>query len=186
MPAACALPNKALDSIKTQAQDGTVDSAFTVADVVRVLRALEGRAGGLTADAVRYYARTGMVPPSARLAGLRGARVYTQTDLALLRLVCRLRRQGLHERALWGLLVYRGDEVRAQLSEGTGEIRVDDAAQLAVGPRGASASSPVYVSVAALLHGLAEACGRYRVARPALWTGSQWRSAALVAHQVRG
>ena len=76
-----------------------------------------------------------MVPPSARLAVPQGARVYGHADLALLRLVCRLRRQHVHERAVWGLLVYRGEDVQARLSAGTGEIRVDDAAQLAVGPQ---------------------------------------------------
>jgi DNA-binding transcriptional MerR regulator len=90
---------------------------FTVADVVRLLERVQGRPVWM-ARAVRYYvARTGMVEPSHRIAGDRGARLYTLTDIALLRLAWLLReRYKLHERAVSGVLVYRGDEVRALLT----------------------------------------------------------------------
>src|SRR5438034_871093 len=105
---------------------------FTVTEVARMLRALEGRFA-LTPRGIRYYARTGMVEPSERTATGRNARLYIVTDVAVLRLVCQLKRRHIHERAIWGVLVYRGAEVRALIQRGQGELVFDDPVTLSVG-----------------------------------------------------
>src|SRR4051812_28236072 len=95
-----------------------VEMVLTVSEVARVLRAFEGRFA-LTPRGIRYYARSGMVVPSGRLRAsktARATRLYSFEDIALLRLVCRLHRQHVHERALWGLLVYRGEELRRMIA----------------------------------------------------------------------
>jgi hypothetical protein len=158
-----------------------VESLFTVLDVAKILRAVEGCAA-LSARMIRYYARTGMVTPSAgRLRATkraRATRLYTASDIALLRLVCRLRRRGVHERALWGVLVYRGDELRARLASGDGEIVIDDRAVLRVGDESATQPAPIRVPVAPVVRGLAERLTAYRRRQPKLWTGLAWVPAA--------
>jgi hypothetical protein len=150
-----------------------VKSVFTVREVAQLLRRLDGRAAA-TERAVRYYARTGMVRPSGgRLEGDRGARLYTLEDIALVRLIGELRKKA-HERAVWGLLVYRGAEVRQQLGSGRGAVILDDPAAMSVGDERAPTASPIRIPVALVLGGLRLAAERLRNQRPKLWTGSAW------------
>ena len=55
----------------------------------------------------------------------RATRRYILADVGVLRLVVPRHRQGVHERALWGVLVYRGEGLRARLEQGCGELVVD-------------------------------------------------------------
>lgn len=101
--------------------------------------------------------------------------MYTVADIALLRFVTRARRAPwcLPERAVWGVLVYRGDELRALMTSGTGVVVVDDppASRIGLRARGhASRSMPV----ADLVAGLDQAAARYRRRRQHLWTGAAW------------
>jgi hypothetical protein len=163
-----------------------VETVFTVSEVARLLRVLEGRFA-LTARGVRYFARTGMVVPSGRMRAsseARATRLYTAVDVALLRLVCRLRRQHVHERALWGLLVYRGDELRRMLADGRGEIVVTDRAELGIGSEDAVSPKPIHVDVSSLTHGLSERLEAFRQRRPNIWTGLAWMSANEAAEQI--
>lgn len=57
-----------------------METVLTVAEVACVLRAVDRRRT-MTARAIRYYARTGMVEPTGRVAGERGSRLYTLTDV---------------------------------------------------------------------------------------------------------
>src|SRR5262252_951817 len=108
-----------------------VNPVLKVAEVAGLLSILEGRFG-LTPRGIRYYARTGMMEPSARTAEGRRARLYTIEDVVLLRLVCRLKRLRVHERAIWGFLVYRGEELRQKIRTGTGVLVFDDPVTLSV------------------------------------------------------
>jgi len=83
------------------------DGIFTISEVARLLRAVDGR-GAFTARAIRYYARAGVMEPTARVPGARGARLYALTGVALLRLLWRPRKWQLSERVTWALFVYRG------------------------------------------------------------------------------
>jgi hypothetical protein len=174
---------------------------FTVSEGVQLLRDVEGRKGKqsdvLTARAVRYYARTGMVQPSAgRLDGARGARLYTLTDVATLRLIWLLRsgkwsqRVGedslrpLHERAVWGLLIYRGAEVRRILTAKLGVIAIEHLAELSPGQEQPHDRQPVRLPAAFVVEGLAAAAHRHRRNAPALWTGMVWMDATEAAQQV--
>jgi hypothetical protein len=158
---------------------------FTVADVVRLLERVQGRSVW-TARAVRYYARTGMVQPSHRIAGDRGARLYTLTDIALLRLAWLLReRWQLHERAVWGLLVYRGAELRALFASGRGTIVVDDWTAVSPGAELARMTVPIRIPVSFVLEGLASAAIAYRRRHQQLWTGAAWVSASAPGHARR-
>lgn len=151
-----------------------------------MLRALEGRFA-LTPRGIRYYARTGMVEPSGRMANgktSRATRLYRPVDVALLRLVCRLHRQRVHERALWGLLVYRGDELRHLLAIGSGELVVDLPAALAIASEDRVAPKPVRINIASLVSGLAERLAAYRQRHPEIWTGLAWVDAAQAAKQI--
>lgn len=164
-----------------------MEAVLTVVEVARILRALEGRFA-LTPRGIRYYARTGMMVPSGRMAKgkrSRETRLYTVVDVALLRLVCRLHRQRVHERALWGLLVYRGDELRALLAEGSGELVVDTPAALAIGSEDRTTPKPIRVDVASLVSGLTERLQAYRRRNPKVWTGLSWIDAAEAAQQVQ-
>jgi hypothetical protein len=160
---------------------------LTVAEVARVLRTLEGRFA-LTPRGIRYYARTGMVEPSGRMARgktARATRLYGLVDVALLRLVCRLHRQRVHERALWGLLVYRGEEVRAMLTAGSGDFVVDMPAALGIGSEDRTAPKPIRINSGSLLSGLPERLAAYRRRHPKLWTGLAWMEAAkAVEHRT--
>src|SRR5690349_2199928 len=107
----------------------SVRHVFTVIETAAILQRVEGRQRALSARGVRYFDRAGMLQPSARMPGERGARLYTITDIAMLRLALLLRhRWKLSERAIWGVLVYRGDEVRAQVESGRGTIEINDLA----------------------------------------------------------
>jgi hypothetical protein len=163
-----------------------VEPVLTVAEVARILRVLEGRFA-LTPRGIRYYARTGMVVPTGRLtkgATARATRLYALEDLALLRLVCRLHRLRVHERALWGLLVYRGDELRALLRRGSGELIVDTPAALAIGSEDPAVSPPLRIDIASLMKGLPERVASYRARNPRVWTGLAWMDATEAAAQV--
>lgn len=163
-----------------------METVFTVSDVARVLRQLEGRYA-LTPRGIRYYARSGMVVPSGRMrAGkaARATRLYTIVDVALLRLVCRLHRQRVHERAIWGLLVYREAELRQMLERGTGFIVVDTPAALAITSEDSTTPKPVRLDVESLTAGLAHRLDAYRVRHPKVWTGLAWIDAAQAAQQV--
>jgi DNA-binding transcriptional MerR regulator len=159
---------------------------LTVAEVARVLRTLEGRVA-LAPRGIRYYARTGMVEPSGRMLKgktSRTTRLYDVVDVALLRLVCRLRRQHVHERAVWGLLVYRGDELRELLASGSGELIVDVPAALAITSEDRTPPKPICIDVASLVSGLAERLAAYRRRHPEIWTGLAWVDAAQAAKQM--
>lgn len=154
-----------------------VESVYTVTEVARLLRQIEG-ASALSARAIRYYDRCGMVSPSGgrlkKSKTSRAARLYTTIDIALLRLVCRLRRKGVHERAAWGLLVYRGDELRRLLAQGHGDLIVETPAALAIGSEDRSTPKPIRIDVTSLLSGLAERLTAYRRRNPEVWTGLAW------------
>jgi DNA-binding transcriptional MerR regulator len=149
-----------------------MESVLTVAEVARVLRAVDGPRA-MPARAVRYYARTGMVEPTGRVSGARGSRLYTLTDVALLRLAMRLRREGVHERAVWGLLIYRSDELRSLISSGVGTLTVADPRVLSIGTEQASAHH-ISIAVASLIEGLDARVRAYRTAHPNIWTGAAW------------
>lgn len=163
-----------------------VETIFTVSEVARVLRQLEGRFA-ITPRGIRYYARTGMVVPSGRMTARKNARatrLYTLVDVALLRLVCQLQRQRIHERALWGFLVYRGEELRQLIAQGVGTFTVDDRAALAVGTEEGPVLRRLRIDVGSLVRGLAERLASYRRAHPNVWTGLAWVPAATAAEQV--
>jgi DNA-binding transcriptional MerR regulator len=163
-----------------------MEPILTVTEVARVLRALEGRFA-LTPRGIRYYARTGMVEPSGRMLKgktSRTTRLYDVVDVALLRLVCRLRRQQVHERAVWGLLVYRGDELRQLLASGSGELVVDVPAALAMTSEDRALPKPIRIHIASLVSGLAERLAAYRQRHPEIWTGLAWVDAAQAAKQL--
>jgi hypothetical protein len=163
-----------------------VGSILTVSEVASLLRALEGRFA-LTPRGIRYYARTGMVVPSRfmrRTNRARTTRLYDVIDVALLRLVCRLHRQRVHERAIWGLLVYRGDEVRLMLEAGTGEIIVTDRAALGIGSEDSTGPKPIRTDIRWLMNGLAERLAAYRRREPEIWTGLAWISADDVVKEM--
>lgn len=163
-----------------------VETVLTVMEVARVLGALEGRFA-LSPRGIRYYARTGMVTPSGRLRETktaRATRLYTVTDVALLRLVCRLRRQRVHERALWGLLIYRGDELRGLLEQGMGRLEVTTPAALAITSYDPATPKPIRIEIASLVSGLAKRLAAYRLRHPELWTGLAWVDAAAAAKQM--
>jgi len=149
-----------------------METVLTVAEVARVLRAIDGR-HAMTARTIRYYARTGMVEPTGRAAGARGSRLYTLTDVALLRLAVRLRREGVHERAVWGLLIYRGNELRALIASRGGTLTMADRRVLSIGTE-QPAARPVSISVASLLDGLDRRVHAHRTAHPNIWTGAAW------------
>jgi hypothetical protein len=160
-----------------------VEPVLTVTEVARVLRTLEGRLA-LTPRGIRYYARTGMVEPSGRMTkgkAARATRLYRPVDVALLRLVCRLRRQRVHERALWGLLVYRGDELRQLLASRSGELVVDLPAALAIASEDRTLPKPIRIDIASLISGLGERLAAYRQRHPEIWTGLAWVDAAQAA-----
>jgi DNA-binding transcriptional MerR regulator len=162
--------------------DVRMKPVLTVAEVARLLRSLEGRFG-LTPRGVRYYARTGMVEPSARTAEGRHARLYTVEDVVLLRLVCRLKRLRVHERAIWGFLVYRGDELRQKIRAGIGVLVFDDPVTLSVAqesrkPRTITIALPDFIaSVETRIAG-------YRQRNPEIWTGTAWIPAGELTRQV--
>lgn len=163
-----------------------METVFTVSEVARVLRQLEGRFG-LTPRGIRYYARTGMVVPSGRMTARKNARatrLYSLVDVALLRLVCQLQRQRIHERALWGLLVYRGDELRQLIQQGQGECVVTDRAALAIGDEDPSTPRRLRIDVASLLRGLEARLTTYRRVHPKVWTGLAWIDADTAREQV--
>jgi len=156
-----------------------VNPVLTVAEVAKLLRMLEGRFG-LTPRGIRYYARTGMVEPSARTAEGRHARLYTLEDVVLLRLVCRLKRLRVHERAIWGFLVYRGEELRQKIRDDRAGVLVfDDPVTLSVAqesakPRAITIALPDFVAA------IETRIASYRQRNPELWTGTAW----IPAHEL--
>lgn len=159
-----------------------VETVFTVSEVARVLRALEGRFA-LTPRGIRYYARTGMVEPSERTATGRNARLYRVVDIALLRLVCRLKRLHVHERAIWGLLIYRSDELRARLEEAHGELVLDDPVTLAVGVENQQ-RQPIRIPLTDFVGAVERRAHAYRTRNPDVWTGTAWIPAAVAATET--
>jgi hypothetical protein len=163
-----------------------MELVLTVSEVARVLRTLEGRFA-LTPRGIRYYARTGMVEPSGRMTRgktARTTRLYGLADVALLRLVCQLRRQRAHERAVWGLLVYRGEELRALIAQGSGEFVVAIPAALGIGSEDLASPKAIRIHIASLVRGLAERMTAYRQRNPEVWTGLQWMDAAQALRQI--
>jgi hypothetical protein len=164
-----------------------VETVLTVTEVARVLSALEGRFA-LTARGIRYYARSGMVVPSGRLrAGkrARATRLYTIEDVALLRLVCRLHRQRVHERAVWGLLVYRGVELRRMIRAREGLLTIDTPAALAITAEDPTTPKPIRIDIATLVAGLEQRLVAYRQRNPDVWTGLAWVPAHEAAREVQ-
>jgi hypothetical protein len=166
----------------------SVRSVYTVSEVAHVLRALEGRFA-LTPRGIRYFARTGMVVATGgrlkRSKTARTTRLYTVVDVALLRLVCRLHRQRVHERALWGLLVYRGAELRQLLERGEGTLTIETPAALAIGSEDPTTPKPIRIDARALLAGLTERLIAYRHRNPDVWTGLAWIPATVAAQEAR-
>jgi DNA-binding transcriptional MerR regulator len=82
---------------------------------------------GLSIDTLRYYERIGLVEPPARDAG--GRRSYSDTDLAWLRFLTRLRTTGMPIRMMreYAQLRHRGDATAARrrqiLIEHRAEVR---------------------------------------------------------------
>src|SRR5262249_39410590 len=102
-----------------------------------------------------------------------------------LRLVSHLRRDRAHERAVWGLLVYQRDELRAMLAKGCGLIVVKDARLLSVGKEHPKAQ-PISINVARLLRGIDAQARAYRARHPDVWIGAAWVPATRLAEQVHG
>lgn len=76
-------------------------------DVLRALRELEGERIALSV--LSYWACAGIVVPSVRFDGKRGpgrGRLYSLADLARLRLVVRLRREGVSMARMRAVLAY--------------------------------------------------------------------------------
>lgn len=151
-----------------------VKEIFTVAEVAEVLLSLE-KTFALTPRGIRYYDRTGMVSPTGGRVKVttraRATRLYTVADIALLRLVCRLHRRGIHERALWGLLVYRQHELRRLIACGHGELVIDTPAALAFVSTDKRTPAPIRIDVAKLLGRLTGRLAAHRRRRPWIWTG---------------
>jgi DNA-binding transcriptional MerR regulator len=165
-----------------------VETVLTVSEVAKVLRRLEGRFG-LSARSIRYYARTGMVTPTGVMREserARATRLYTTIDVALLRVVCRLQRQRVHERAIWGALVYRGDELRHLLTTQQGEFVVDIPAALAITSEDRTLPKPIHLEVTSVMSGLAERLAAFRRAEPKVWTGLARMDAADAWAEVSG
>jgi DNA-binding transcriptional MerR regulator len=170
-----------------------MDRVFTVAEVARLLKAIDGR-NALTRRAIRYYDRSGMVQPSGRLPGRRGARLYTLIDIGLLRIAWLLRaRFQVSDRGAWAILVLQGDTLRQHLATGEGGVTVDDPTPLR--SRGAEdqradrpicVSAPIRLSTAlALPPALVRHAMTLRREQPELWTGSAWVEARAVLETVR-
>jgi DNA-binding transcriptional MerR regulator len=159
-----------------------VNPVLTVAEVARLLRCLEGRFG-LTPRGIRYYARTGMVEPSARTVEGRHARLYAIEDLVLLRLVCKLKRLRVHERAIWGFLVYRGEELRQRIREGRGTLVFDDPVTLSVGQESAKPCA-ITIALSGFIEAIQTRVAAYRQRNPEVWTGTAWIPAADLTRQV--
>ena len=158
---------------------------FTVAEVAMLLRDVDGR-HAFTPRAIRYYARAGVLEPSGRVAGDRGARLYTLEDVAMLRLLWMLQRKWhLSERVVWALFVYRHAEFRAQLASRAGVIEILESAAVSRGAEDARTIQwPVRVPVSFVFERLQTKASALRRRRPKVWTGLGWTSPIEAAAMV--
>src|SRR5262245_14421939 len=96
---------------------------LTIGETIEVLRRLDGLRGlDVSARQLRYWDRTFDLRAARATNGRNGARTFTKTDVAMIRLVRRLRRDDVSSRAIWALLLHRGSELRAACRPGISKV----------------------------------------------------------------
>lgn len=96
---------------------------LTISEVVEVVRRLDAKAArDVSPRQLRYWDTALSLRAKRAAQGRNAARVFSVEDVAIVRLVRRLQRDDVPARAIWGLLVLLGDELRAACRPGISRV----------------------------------------------------------------
>lgn len=94
--------------------------ALTIAEVVEVVRRLDARRGLAVSPRQLRYWDTALAFGAGRATdGRNAARMFTEADVAVVRLVRRLQQDEVRDRAIWAILLHLGDDLRRHCVPGT-------------------------------------------------------------------
>jgi DNA-binding transcriptional MerR regulator len=165
--------------------------AVTATEACEVAARLDGKRYGRLEDLARrlgYWSLTGLIPPSVRWMEAQGStRLYGVRDVALLRLVLRLRERG--HVPLWNvkpIIGYLGDELARGLRPGSRKVLVIDGwkARIVSAGEAASDSGDYQVPLGELMRGVAAEIRKMRRGRPLRVPASDWSTVIAAAHRA--
>ena len=165
-----------------------MSNVLTISEVVEVVRRLDGRRGlSVSARQLRYWDATLSLGAKRAADGHNAARMFTLEDVAVVRLVRRLQRDGVRDRAIWALLVIAGEELRAALHRGTSRVlwvESNGRAHLLSAREAASKPPRECYPLADVVNGLPEALRQLRAGESEAWNGAAWVPVQALAASV--
>lgn len=151
---------------------------LTIREVVDLVGRLDNRKGlAVTARQLRYWDGTLALGAKRAADGQNAARMFTLEDVAVVRLVRRLQRDGVRDRAIWALLVIEGEELRGALHRGTSRVlwvESNGRTHLLSGREAASQPLRECYPLADVVDGLPEALRQLRAGEAEAWNGAAW------------
>src|SRR5262249_32977098 len=121
--------------------------------------------------------------------GRNGARTFTKADIAMVRLVRRLQRDGVSPRAIWAFLLHHGHELRAACRPGTSKVlwmEPSGRAHFLSSREAATTPAPECYVVANVVRGVEETVRLLRAGDYALWDGAKAIRAEELSNAVQG
>src|SRR5688500_3145898 len=96
---------------------------LTIAEVVEVVRQLDGRRGlEVSARQLRYWFQVLALGAGKATDASNAAHLFTEADVAIVRLVRRLQRDEVPARMIWGALIHQGEALRLACRPGTSRV----------------------------------------------------------------
>lgn len=162
---------------------------LTIAEVVRLVRRLDGRRGlSVSARQLRYWDTALLLGAGRATDGHNAARVFTAEDVALVRLVRRLQRDEVRDRAVWALLLQHGDALRSACASGASLVlwmEPNGRAHLVTARDAATKPIRECYPLVDVVRGVREAMSAPRRRAAMVWNGRQAvRVTALAAQAV--
>jgi DNA-binding transcriptional MerR regulator len=150
---------------------------LTISEVVEIVRALDARHGlSVSARQLRYWDAALSLGAGRATEGANAARLFALEDVAVVRLVRRLQRDGVAARAIWGLLLMQGAALRVACRPGTPRVlwmEGNGLAHLLVAREAASKPARECYRLADVVEGVAETVRTMRVGDYEVWNGAK-------------
>jgi DNA-binding transcriptional MerR regulator len=150
---------------------------LTIAEVVEVVRRLDERRGlEVSARQLRYWFQVLALGAGKVTDARNAAHLFTESDVAIVRLVRRLQRDGVPARAIWGLLILQGEALRQSCRPGTSRVlwmEANGRAHVLTAREAMTKPHRQCYALADVVRGVREAIDALRAGDYAVWDGSK-------------
>jgi DNA-binding transcriptional MerR regulator len=155
----------------------TMRDILTIAEVVELVRRLDERRGlGVSARQLRYWDTALSFGAGRATDTPNAARTFTPADVAVVRLVRRLQRDDVRDRAIWALLLHLGGQLRRAMRHGsTAVLWMEANGRAHLLTARAAADKPVRecYPLAEVVTGIREAIRSLRTGDYEIWNGAR-------------